>query len=153
MAAAMQGRHAARYRARRPESENAARPEAALRRSNQTAAGHEIAEAHSARKTGTPGDPARRRDRGYQYIADATRWMRKPRAHDSIEEALTETAQPYRKTLWRDSEDYIEVWLEKDALAGVVFPITAAFNVPLMVARGFSSETFCFEAIAAREND
>jgi hypothetical protein len=89
----------------------------------------------------------------YDDIADATRWMRKPRSYNSIEEALESTARQYRKAMWRDTNDYVEVWIEKDALAGVVYPITAPYDVPLMVARGFTSETFCFEAVEARGND
>jgi hypothetical protein len=87
----------------------------------------------------------------YQCIADATRWMRKPKSYDSIEDALRETARLYRRNLWRNSDDYVEVWCEKDALAGVIFPVTSMYDVPLMVARGYSSETFAYEAIAARE--
>ena len=83
----------------------------------------------------------------YNHIADLTRWMRKPRTYDSIEAALQETARFYRKALWRDADAYVEIWCEKDALAGVIYPVTALYDVPLMVARGFSSETFCFEAI------
>jgi hypothetical protein len=79
--------------------------------------------------------------------------MRKPGAHDSVEAALQSTARFYRKTLWRDSDTYLEIWCEKDALAGVIYPVTAEYDVPLMVSRGFSSETFCFEAVAAREGD
>jgi hypothetical protein len=90
----------------------------------------------------------------YENIADLTRWMRKPTTYDSIEAALQETARFYRKALWRDAEVYVEVWCEKDALAGVIYPVTEKYDVPLMVARGFSSETFCFEAIEnAAEQD
>lgn len=89
----------------------------------------------------------------YSDIADATRWMRKPRTHDSVENALRDTARFYRKSLWADTEDYIEIWIEKDALAGVIYPITSLYDVPLMVTRGFSSETFAYEAIAARQDD
>lgn len=89
----------------------------------------------------------------YRHIADLTRWMRKPRSYDSVEAALQATAEFYRKALWRDAEVYCEVWCEKDALAGVIYPVTAVYDVPLMVARGFASETFCFEAVEARGND
>jgi len=96
----------------------------------------------------------RRADRlAYRDIADATRWMRKPTTYEGIEEALNDTAQFYRKALWRDATEVVEVWNEKDALAGVIYPVTSLNDVPLMVARGFSSETFCFEAIEAREGD
>jgi hypothetical protein len=86
-------------------------------------------------------------------IADMTRWMRKPTTHDSIEDALRDTARFYRKALWRDADEVVEIWAEKDALAGVIYPVTDQFDVPLMVTRGFSSETFCFEAVEAREGD
>jgi len=89
----------------------------------------------------------------YEHISDATRWMRKPSTHTGIRAALEQTARFYRKSLWEDAEDYVEIWMEKDALAGTVYPITSLYDVPLMVARGFSSETFCFEAIAARNGD
>jgi hypothetical protein len=89
----------------------------------------------------------------YEDIADATRWMRKPTSYDSIEDALAETARTYRRNLWRDTDDHVEVWCEKDALAGVIYPITSEYDVPLMVTRGFSSETFAYEAVAARSHD
>jgi hypothetical protein len=78
----------------------------------------------------------------YNWLADNTRWQRKPNTFDSVEDALNETARLYRKALWADSDAYVEVWLEKDALAGVVIPITALYDVPLMVARGYASLSF-----------
>jgi len=79
--------------------------------------------------------------------------MRKPRTHDSVEEALRDTARFYRKALWNDAGSYVEIWVEKDALAGVIYPVTSMYDVPLMVMRGFSSETFCYEAVVARGED
>ena len=58
----------------------------------------------------------------YRHIADLTRWMRQPTTFDSVEEALQETARLYRKALWRDADVYVEIWCEKDALAGVIYP-------------------------------
>jgi hypothetical protein len=96
----------------------------------------------------------RRRGRlEYEHIADATRWMRKPRSYDSVEDALENAARSYRRNLWRDADSYVEIWVEKDALAGVIYPVTSEYDVPLMVARGFSSETFAYEAVAARGDD
>src|SRR5499427_9789586 len=43
----------------------------------------------------------------YSDIADATRWMRKPKTHDSVEAALESTARLYRKNLWLDAEAYV----------------------------------------------
>jgi hypothetical protein len=82
----------------------------------------------------------------YGWIVDHTRWQRRPVTFDSIDEALEDTAASYRKSLWRDAESYVEIWLEKDALSGVITPVTKKFDVPLMVARGYASETFIHAA-------
>jgi hypothetical protein len=74
-------------------------------------------------------------------IADMTRWMRKPTTHNGVEDILEAAAKMYRKALWTDADTYVEVWCEKDALAGVILPVTAKYDVPLMVSRGFASET------------
>ena len=89
----------------------------------------------------------------YGCIADASRWMRKPRSFNSVEQAINDTTKLYRKNLWIDADEYVEVWCEKDALAGVLLPITSQYDVPLMVARGYASETFAYEAVAARGGD
>ena len=78
----------------------------------------------------------------YDWLADNTRWQRKPQTFGSIYEALANTARFYRKSLWDDAATYVEVWLEKDALAGVVMPVTSEYDVPLMVARGYASLSF-----------
>jgi hypothetical protein len=82
----------------------------------------------------------------YDWLADNTRWQRKPRTFDSVEDALKETARFYRKNLWTDADAYVEIWLEKDALAGVIYPVTSMYDVPLMVARGYASLSFLYSA-------
>jgi hypothetical protein len=82
----------------------------------------------------------------YDSLADNTRWQRKPTTFCSVEDALRETATLYRKALWNDSDAYVEIWLEKDALAGVIYPITDMYDVPLMVARGYASLSFLHSA-------
>lgn len=82
----------------------------------------------------------------YGFIADSTRWMRKPNTFGSLTDFLTQSQKTYRRSLWADQSDYVEIWIEKDALAGVVSVITDQWDVPLMVTRGFPSETFVYEA-------
>jgi len=89
----------------------------------------------------------------FGWVADNTRWQRKPRTFPSLESALHNTARTYRRALWDDQESYVEIWCEKDALAGVLLEETAVWDVPLMVSRGFSSITYlheCAEAIKAQ---
>jgi hypothetical protein len=82
----------------------------------------------------------------YNWLADNTRWQRRPRTFNSVQDALDDTARFYRKSLWADASAYVEIWLEKDALAGVIMPVTSMYDVPLMVARGYASLSFLHEA-------
>jgi hypothetical protein len=88
-------------------------------------------------------------DLPYDWLADNTRWQRKPRTFNGVEDALRATAAFYRKNLWANADCYCEVWLEKDALAGVLYPVTAMYDVPLMVARGYASLSFLYSAAEA----
>lgn len=82
----------------------------------------------------------------YEMISDNTRWMRKPRTFDSLTDWVDYSTDALRIDLWRDVERRVEVWCEKDALAGVLFDVTSKWHVPLMVTRGYSSETFAYAA-------
>jgi hypothetical protein len=82
----------------------------------------------------------------YSWLADNTRWQRSPETFSNPADALAMTARFYRKALWDEIPTYVEIWLEKDALSGVVLPITSQFDVPLMVARGYASLSFLHSA-------
>jgi hypothetical protein len=85
----------------------------------------------------------------FEWIADNTRWMRKPRTHSDMATMLAESARFYRRDLWANQPDYVEIWLEKDALAGVVYDVTSEFDVPLYVSRGYSSVSYVYAAAEA----
>ena len=72
----------------------------------------------------------------YSWISDNTRWMRKPNTYRGLGHLLRQTARLYRRDLWADADVYVEVWCEKDALAGVIMEETEVFDVPLMVSPG-----------------
>jgi hypothetical protein len=72
----------------------------------------------------------------FEWLADNTRWMRKPTTFTNLAESLEIFHQGYRRNLWAAMPAYVEVWCEKDALAGEVY------DVPLMVSRGYSSLSF-----------
>jgi hypothetical protein len=90
----------------------------------------------------------------YGWIADETRWMRKPASYGSLADMLDQSAQFYRRALWDAQPTYVEVWLEKEALSGAIYEVTGAWDVPLMPTRGYPSLTFIHqaaEAIAAQD--
>jgi hypothetical protein len=51
-----------------------------------------------------------------------------------------------RKRLWNNQPVYVEIWLEKDALSGVLYQETAAWDVPLMVTKGYPSVSYLHDA-------
>jgi hypothetical protein len=85
----------------------------------------------------------------WSFIADGTRWQRKPASYDGVDDVLAGVARTYRRNLWQAQQVRIEVWLEKDALAAVVSAATVPWDVALMVSRGQSSDTFCYSAAQA----
>jgi hypothetical protein len=92
------------------------------------------------------GDMRRAGELPFDWIADNTRWQRKPQTHASLQDCLDETAKFYRRSLWLDQPSYVEIWLEKEALAGVVLEVTDRWDVPLMVTRGYPSISFLHTA-------
>jgi hypothetical protein len=82
----------------------------------------------------------------FDWIADNTRWMRKPTTYTGLDDCLKSTSAFYRRDLWASMPVYVEIWCEKDALAGVLLEETRPYDVPLMVARGYSSISFLHSA-------
>lgn len=71
---------------------------------------------------------------------------RSKRLPRSLSEALDWLARVYRKDLWTDADCAVQVWLEKDALTGVLSPVTHKYGAHRgaayrAVARGGRRET------------
>lgn len=80
----------------------------------------------------------------YPFISDLTRRRIKPTSYTGLEKALDRMMTYYRQDVWANQPDHVEIWLEKDALAGIFAEITEKWDVPLFPARGFSSESFLY---------
>jgi hypothetical protein len=85
-------------------------------------------------------------DLPYSWIADGSRTRTRLRAFDGLDEWGEDAARFYRRRVWTSQDVDLEVWVEKDAISGVVSPVLLRWDVPLFVARGFSSETFLWSA-------
>lgn len=79
------------------------------------------------------------------WVVDGTRWMYKPPSHDTIEQAVRNAAKSYRLDLWAQGDVYVEIWVEKRGLISTLYPVTSEFDVPLMPAAGFASQSFLHE--------
>jgi hypothetical protein len=56
-------------------------------------------------------------------------------------------SEEYDLQRWEDQSYYVELWVEKDALAGFLSPLCERLGVGLVVSRGYTSYTFKQEAI------
>ncbi len=77
----------------------------------------------------------------YSSITDGTRLRLKPESWGGVEQMLSDAASSYRRALWNDQVVEVIVISEKDAISGVVYPVTAEYDVELCITRGYSSET------------
>lgn len=85
----------------------------------------------------------------YKWIDDYSRRFWKPDTFDDMEDALRSTANFYRRAVWKRLPVYVEIWVEKDALAGVLYSVTERYDVMLMPAKGYSFESFTYSSAEA----
>jgi len=78
----------------------------------------------------------------YADITDGTRWITKPDTWTGLDQMLNDATASYRRALWHDQDTEVQVFTEKDAISGVILPVTEQWDVPLGVLRGYASESF-----------
>jgi GNAT superfamily N-acetyltransferase len=90
----------------------------------------------------------------YSWITDGSRTIY---GYDRFadEDAFSAyAANIYRKDYWLESPVRVEVWVEKDAMAGKLKPVVRdEYGLDLYVSRGFASETYLQEAGAHIRSD
>lgn len=74
-------------------------------------------------------------------IEDRTRGVRRVTTWDSPKEIVEIAASNYRTDLWKDQENFVEVWVEKEALSEVVANACNPYRVPYFCCRGYSSDS------------
>lgn len=82
----------------------------------------------------------------WSAIEDRIRVPRMPSEFENLDELVDAALASYRLPRWRDQPYYCELWVEKDALAGILQPLAREFHVPMMVNRGYSSQTAMYDA-------
>ncbi len=82
----------------------------------------------------------------WDAIEDRIRQPHIPLEFENLEERVQTALDNYRLPRWRGQENYVELWVEKDALAGVLRPIAGEYHVTLMVNRGYSSQSAMYDS-------
>lgn len=81
----------------------------------------------------------------YSWITDGTRYVIQPRTWTDLNAMLDDAAASYRRMLWSNQPSNVQIFTEKDALVGVVHSVTAEWDIPLGVLRGYASESFAWQ--------
>jgi hypothetical protein len=82
----------------------------------------------------------------YEWLTDNTRSVLKYASYNNPGEALIGIVEDYRRTLWGGNDPYVQIWLEKDALSGVIDDVISEYDVSLLVSRGYASMSFLHDA-------
>jgi hypothetical protein len=81
-----------------------------------------------------------------EAIVDRSRSVREATTWTDADEFIEADPGSYRKDLWVMQPVRVEIWLEKDALVGVIEPVTRKLGVLLLPARGFASRSALYQA-------
>lgn len=89
----------------------------------------------------------------YNWITDNVRTVYGFDRHPGLESFAQDVASLYRRDYWANSDVRVEIWIEADSLASTVTPVIFDWGLDLHVARGFSSETYLYNAGQAIRHD
>lgn len=79
-------------------------------------------------------------------IEDRTRNLKSPSSWSSPEQILAAVASQYQEDPWLKQAYAPEIWIEKDALIGVIEPVCRRMRVPYFACRGFTSQSEVYTA-------
>lgn len=77
----------------------------------------------------------------WNHITDRTRSLKKRSHWESPADIIDAVARSYHIDMWENQEYRPEVWIEKDALAGVIEDVCEELDVPYFSCRGYTSQS------------
>lgn len=77
----------------------------------------------------------------WSAIEDRTRNVRSVSTWDDPSDILQAVANQYRSKRWDTQPCHVEVWIEKDALVGVIEPVCEELLIPYFACRGYTSQS------------
>lgn len=77
----------------------------------------------------------------WDHIVDRTRSLMGPTHWDDPAQIIAASSYSYKIDKWQDQDTRVEVWVEKEALAGVISRATTARDVDYMACKGYLSQS------------
>lgn len=82
----------------------------------------------------------------WDSIEDRTRSLRALPHWSDPGDVISSAASGYQTDLWRGQKERVEVWIEKDALVGVIERVCREWDVPYFSCRGYVSQSELWSA-------
>jgi hypothetical protein len=82
----------------------------------------------------------------WDAIEDRVRVPKMSSEFTDLKELVRAALYSYRLPRWNGQEYYVELWVEKDAISGVLSPMAREYHITLMVNRGYSSQSAMYES-------
>lgn len=82
----------------------------------------------------------------WDAIEDRTRNLESPNIWDSPKDILEACAKQFKFDIWASQTTRVEVWIEKEALVGVIEPVCQKWRVPYFACRGYTSQSEAWAA-------
>jgi hypothetical protein len=82
----------------------------------------------------------------WDAIEDRLRKPSVPSSWNSPKSILQSALYSYARPRQKGQNNYLEVWVEKDALSGVLKRVTELYHVPILVNRGYSSVSAMYDS-------
>jgi hypothetical protein len=89
----------------------------------------------------------------WDAIEDRTRKLNTHGHWDCPSDLVEVVAERYHMDLWKNQLRRVEVWVEKEALVGVVSGICESLDVPYFACRGYSSQSAMWESAQRAESN
>jgi hypothetical protein len=77
----------------------------------------------------------------WEHIVDRTRNLSRAPSWNDPAALIRAGAQQFAIDKWADQDYYVEAWIEKDALVGVIEPTCREWSVPYFSCRGYTSQS------------
>ena len=77
----------------------------------------------------------------WNSIVDRTRFIRRNSHWSTPQSVINSARYSYMLDRWKDQPNYVEVWVEKDALIGIVSQVCKSLDVPHFSCRGYTSQS------------
>jgi len=82
----------------------------------------------------------------WEWIEDRIRKPREVSMWNNMSEFADTVQRCYRGNVWTTQKNYVECWLEKDALSGIFEDIVRPYGITLNIGRGFDGWSSLYEA-------